>query len=83
MQVADRRKKQRRSQNGGKCRGDRRILLLRTLKIQKPLLQKEYNGQDVSDKVELVMYVIGDEAEDEQKVLGKINEKWKKRLMLL
>lgn len=36
---------------------------------------KEYNGQDVSDKVELVMYVIGDEAEDEQKVLGKINEK--------
>lgn len=41
---------------------------------------KEYNGQDVSDKVELVMYVIGDEAEDEQKVLGKINEKLEEKI---
>ncbi|MFR7390003.1 MAG: hypothetical protein ACLUTU_14415 [Blautia faecis] len=44
---------------------------------------KEYNGQDVSDKVELVMYVIGDEAEDEQKVWGRLMRNWKKRLMLL
>ena len=34
-----------------------------------------YNGQDVSEPVELVMYYIGDKAEDENKVLEQINAK--------
>lgn len=33
-----------------------------------------YNGQDVSEPVELVMYYIGDKPEDEEKVLGEINK---------
>lgn len=32
-----------------------------------------YNGQDVSEPVELVMYYIGDKPEDEDKVLEQIN----------
>lgn len=35
----------------------------------------QYNGQDVSKRVDLVMYIIGDEAEDEKAVLEKLNEK--------
>lgn len=35
---------------------------------------KEYNGQDVSEPVELVMYYIGDKAEDTEKVLEKVND---------
>lgn len=34
-----------------------------------------YNGQDVSEPVELVMYYIGDPAEDEELVLGEINSR--------
>lgn len=41
---------------------------------------KEYNGQDVSKPVELVMYVIGDEAEDEKTVLQEINKKLKEKI---
>lgn len=33
-----------------------------------------YNGQDVSEPVELVMYYIGDKPEDEEKVLEEINK---------
>ncbi len=35
---------------------------------------KTYNGQDVSEPVELVMYYIGDRPEDEDKVLDQIND---------
>lgn len=39
---------------------------------QEPALT--YNGQDVSEPVELVMYYIGDKTEDEDLVLGEINK---------
>lgn len=34
----------------------------------------QYNGQDVSKRVDLTMYIIGDEVEDEKVVLEKLNE---------
>ena len=42
--------------------------------------EKTYNGQDVSEPVELVMYYIGDKPEDEDMVLEKINEKLKEKI---
>lgn len=39
-----------------------------------------YNGQDVSEPVELVMYYIGDKAEDEQLVLDEINKILKEKI---
>lgn len=36
---------------------------------------KEYNGNDISEPVELTMYVIGDKPADADAVLAKINEK--------
>lgn len=35
---------------------------------------KTYNGQDVSEPVELVMYYIGDKTEDQDKVLEEVNK---------
>ena len=39
-----------------------------------------YNGQDVSEPVELVMYFIGDKTEDEQLVLDEINKILKEKI---
>lgn len=39
-----------------------------------------YNGQDVSEPVELVMYYIGDKAEDEDAVLEEINKILKEKI---
>lgn len=39
-----------------------------------------YNGQDVSEPVELVMYYIGDKPEDEDKVLEQINALLKEKI---
>ena len=39
-----------------------------------------YNGQDVSEPVELVMYFIGDKTEDEELVLSEINKILKEKI---
>ena len=39
-----------------------------------------YNGQDVSEPVELVMYYIGDKTEDEDLVLAEINKILKEKI---
>lgn len=39
-----------------------------------------YNGQDVSEPVELTMYYIGDKQEDEDKVLAEINKILKEKI---
>ena len=39
-----------------------------------------YNGQDVSEPVELVMYVIGDEAAGEKTVIEALNTKLKEKI---
>lgn len=39
-----------------------------------------YNGQDVSEPVELVMYYIGDETEDQDKVLEEVNKILKEKI---
>lgn len=41
---------------------------------------KTYNGQDVSDEVELVLYYIGDEATDQDLVLEEINKILKEKI---
>jgi putative aldouronate transport system substrate-binding protein len=41
---------------------------------------KTYNGQDISEPVELVMYYIGDKTEDEDLVLEKINKVLKEKI---
>lgn len=41
---------------------------------------KTYNGQDVSEPVELVMYYIGDKPEDEDKVLEEVNKHLKEKI---
>lgn len=41
---------------------------------------KEYNGQDVSQPADLVMYVIGDEAAGEKAVLEELNKKLKEKI---
>lgn len=41
---------------------------------------KQYNGQDVSKEVDLIMYVIGDEAKDEKVVVEELNKKLKEKI---
>lgn len=45
-----------------------------------PEVALTYNGQDVSEPVELVMYYIGDKTEDEELVLAEINKILKEKI---